>query len=494
MHDIKSIRENPKAFDKALNRRGLKPLSKKLLTIDEKRRTAIMASEQALARRNAASKEVGDAKRVKDETRAALLMAEVTELKTTMPQLEAATKAADEELAKELAAIPNLPLDEVPEGVDEHGNVQRHVFGAKRNYAFTTKPHDDLGGALGFMDFETAAKLSGSRFVVLKKELARLERAIGQFMLDLHTNEHGYTEVNPPLLVRDRAMFGTAQLPKFAEDQFFNTTVSAFEALSPQIKQKKLAKIREAKAEIARQLEEASAVNRSNLQRKLIAKNVQERRLQEDIWEHRPEGLWLIPTAEVPLTNLVRESILDDKELPMRLTALTPCFRAEAGAAGRDTRGMIRQHQFTKVELVSITTPETSKDEHERMLACAEEVLRRLELHYRVMTLCTGDMGFASQKTYDIEVWMPGQGEGGAFREISSCSVCGDFQARRMDARYRGPDGKPRFVHTLNGSGTAVGRALIAVMETYQQEDGSIAVPDVLQPYMGGVKVISREK
>jgi seryl-tRNA synthetase len=498
MHDIKSIRDNPKEFDKGLKRRGLKPLSKKLLAIDERRRAAIMASEQALARRNAASREIGDAKRAKDEARAAVLMAEVTELKTTIPQLEAATKAAGEELAKELAAIPNLPLDDVPPGLDEHGNVQRHIFGAVRNYAFTPRPHDDLGTALGFMDFETAAKISGSRFVVLKKALARLERAIGQFMLDLHTNEHGYVEVNPPLLVRDRAMFGTAQLPKFAEDQFFNTTVSMFEAVSSQTKQKKLTKIREAKAEIMQQLEEATAVNRGNLQRKLIAKNVQERRLQEEVWEYRPEGHWLIPTAEVPLTNLVRESIVDEKELPMRLTALTPCFRAEAGAAGRDTRGMIRQHQFTKVELVSITTPETSRDEHERMLACAEEVLRQLDLHYRVMTLCAGDMGFAAQKTYDIEVWMPGQfsgqGEGGAFREISSCSVCGEFQARRMDARYRGGDGKPRFVHTLNGSGTAVGRALIAIMETYQQADGSIAVPDVLQPYMGGVKVIARDK
>jgi seryl-tRNA synthetase len=455
MHDIKSIRDNPAAFDAALKRRGLAPLSASLLAIDEKRRAAIMASEQAQARRNSASKEIGDAKKAKDDARAAKLMAEVAELKTTMPQLEAATKAADEELATELAAIPNLPLDEVPEGVDEHGNVQRHVFGAKRNYAFKTKPHDDLGGALGYMDFEAAAKLSGARFVVLKKGLARLERAIGQFMLDLHTNEHGYTEVNPPLLVRDDVMFGTGQLPKFEDDQFWAVNGESLAAIN------------------ARDATDADRLER--------------------IGKLKSERLGLIPTAEVPLTNLVRESILDDKELPMRLTALTPCFRAEAGAAGRDTRGMIRQHQFTKVELVSITTPETSKDEHERMLACAEEVLRRLELHYRVMTLCTGDMGFASQKTYDIEVWMPGQGEGGAFREISSCSVCGDFQARRMDARYRGPDGKPRFVHTLNGSGTAVGRALIAVMETYQQEDGSIAVPDVLQPYMGGVKVIARD-
>ena len=447
MHDIKWIRDNPAAFDAALKRRGLQPLSPSLLDIDEKRRAAILRSEQAQARRNAASKEIGDAKKAKDDARAAKLMAEVAELKTTMPELEAAAKAADEELARELAAIPNLPLDEVPEGVDEHGNVQHHLFGAVRNYAFTPKPHDDLGGALGFMDFETAAKLSGARFVVLKKGLARLERAIGQFMLDLHTNEHGYTEINPPLLVRDDVMFGTGQLPKFEDDQFWAV-----------------------KGELLTNADE-NAVGRL-----------------------RSERLGLIPTAEVPLTNLVRESILDEKELPMRLTALTPCFRAEAGAAGRDTRGMIRQHQFTKVELVSIATPETSRDEHERMLACAEEVLRQLDLHYRVMTLCAGDMGFSAQKTYDIEVWMPGQGEGGAYREISSCSVCGDFQARRMDARYRGADGKPRFVHTLNGSGTAVGRALIAVMETYQQEDGSIAVPDVLQPYMGGLKVVEKDR
>lgn len=432
MHDIKSIRDNPDAFDAALKRRGLAPLAASLVSIDEVRRTAILASEQAQARRNAASKEIGDAKKAKDDARANVLMAEVTELKTTMPQMEAAVKTADDELKKALAEIPNLPLDEVPDGADEHGNVLHHHFGAVRNYAFKPKPHFDLGEAMGYMDFEAAAKLSGARFVVLKKGLARLERAIGQFMLDLHTNEHGYSEINPPLLVRDDAMFGTAQLPKFREDQF--------------------------------------SVGAGGAEREF----------------------WLIPTAEVPLTNLVRESILDEKELPMRLTALTPCFRAEAGAAGRDTRGMIRQHQFTKVELVSITTPENSKDEHERMLACAEEVLRRLDLHYRVMTLCTGDMGFASQKTYDIEVWMPGQGDGGAYREISSCSVCGDFQARRMDARYRGPDGKPRFVHTLNGSGTAVGRALIAVMETYQQQDGSIAVPDVLQSYMGGLKVIEK--
>ena len=434
MHDIRSIRDNPAAFDSALERRGLAPLATSLLAIDEKRRAAIQESEQAQARRNAASKEIGEAKKNKDAARADALMAEVATLKVKLPELEAAAKGFEEELKTALAQIPNLPLDEVPDGADEHGNVQHHVYGAARSYAFKPREHVELGESLGFMDFETAAKLSGARFVVLKKGLARLERAIGQFFLDVHTGEHGYTEVNPPLLVRDDAMFGTAQLPKFRDDQFAAGSLDA-----------------------------------------------------------DGQGYWLIPTAEVPLTNLVRESILDEKELPMRLTALTPCFRAEAGAAGRDTRGMIRQHQFTKVELVSITTPEESRNEHERMLSCAEEVLKRLGLHYRVMTLCTGDMGFASQKTYDIEVWMPGQGEGGMFREISSCSVCGDFQARRMDARYRGADNKPRFVHTLNGSGTAVGRALIAVMETWQQEDGSIAVPDVLQPYMGGLKVIAKD-
>ena len=470
MHDIKWIRENAHAFDAALKRRGLEPLSAKLILLDQQRRSAIVASEIAQARRNSASKEIGDAKKAKDEARATTLMAEVAALKTTMPRLEAAVKVADEELAKELAAIPNVPLDEVPDGVDEHGNVVRHHFGAVRNYAFAPKPHDDLGGALGFMDFEIAAKLSGSRFVVLKKGLARLERAIGQFMLDVHTNEHGYTEVNPPLMVNPAAMYGTGQLPKFEEDQFYTNSLDGIHRIA---------------ALATAVLEQDNDPFRDGFKQ----------RLSENM---KFEGRWLIPTAEVPLTNLVRESIVDEKELPMRLTALTPCFRAEAGAAGRDTRGMIRQHQFTKVELVSITTPETSKDEHERMLACAEEVLRQLDLRYRVMTLCAGDMGFAAQKTYDIEVWMPGQfssqGEGGAYREISSCSVCGDFQARRMDARYRGPDGKPRFVHTLNGSGTAVGRALIAVMETYQQEDGSIAVPDVLQPYMGGLKVIEKDK
>ena len=442
MYDIKWIREHPDTFDKGLARRGLEPLSARLIALDEKRRAAIGKSEQAQARRNAASKEIGAAKAKKDEAAAAALMAEVNTLKETMPALDAEQKSLGDALDKELAQIPNMPLDEVPDGADEHGNVEKHKYGAKREYSFKPKEHFDLGAALGMMDFELAAKLSGARFVVLQKGLARLERALGQFFLDTHTSEQGgYTEVNPPLLVRDDAMFGTAQLPKFEDDQFWAVSGEVF------------------------------------------ANNTGASGMKGARWG-------MIPTAEVPLTNLVRESIVDADTLPRRYTACTPCFRAEAGAAGRDTRGMIRQHQFTKVELVSITTPEESKAEHERMLACAEEVLKKLDLHYRVITLCTGDMGFASQKTYDIEVWLPGQN---MYREISSCSVCGDFQARRMNARYRAKDGNPAFVHTLNGSGVAVGRALIAVMETYQQEDGSIVVPDVLKPYMGGMAKIEKK-
>src|ERR1700759_606439 len=360
MHDIKSIRDNPGAFDAALKRRGLAPMSASLLAIDEKRRSAILASEQAQARRNAASKEIGEAKKAKDDVRAAKLMAEVAGLKTTLPQLEQAARAADEELAKEIAPIPNLPLPapEVPDGTDEHGNVQRHVFGKARTYGFAPKAHDDLGHDLGLMDFEAAAKLSGARFVVLRRKLARLERGIGQVMLDLPTNEHGFREIKPPLLVRNEVMFGTGQLPKFEDDQFWA------------------------------------------IRGELVA--TPDERL-------KTERLGLIPTAEVSLTNLVRESILDEKELPMRLTALTPCFRAEAGAAGRDTRGMIRQHQFWKVELVSITTPDQSNAEHERMTEAAETVLKRLGLPFRTMLLCSGDMGFSARKTYDVEVWLPSQ-------------------------------------------------------------------------------------
>jgi len=463
MHDIRFIREHPDVFDRALARRGLAPESKRLIALDEERRKRILAFETAQARRNAASKEIGEAKKGKDEKKAAALMAEVGTLKENIPQLEAAEKTASKALDDALAEIPNMPLDDVPDGKDSSDNVEHHRFGAKRDYAFPPKQHFELGEALGQMDFETAAKLSGARFVVLKQRLARLERALGQFMLDVHTNEHGYTEVAPPLLVRDEVMFGTGQLPKFEDDQFWATGGSEFLHYDEQ----NLAAI-------------------SSLEKIPAVAGV---RLVAGSWMLNRLGL--IPTAEVPLTNLVRESITDEAQLPMRLTACTPCFRAEAGAAGKDTRGMIRQHQFTKVELVSITTPEQSRDEHERMLSCAEEVLRRLDLHYRVVTLCTGDMGFAAQKTYDIEVWLPGQN---MYREISSCSVCGDFQARRMNARYRGKDRDVHHVHTLNGSGVAVGRALIAVMETYQDGDGSIAVPDALQTYMGGMKKIEKSK
>ncbi len=437
MHDIKVIRDNPQAFDAALGRRGLAPMSGEVLALDEARRSAVTALQTAQERRNALSKEIGQAMAAKDPARAEALKAEVAALKESGPALEQAERDASKALDDCLAAIPNLPLPDVPDGADEHGNVVRSVHGVKPEEAGKLRginqprQHFEIGEALGQMDFESAAKLSGSRFVVLNRGIARLSRALGQFMLDTHVNEHGYEEVAPPLLVRDEAMFGTAQLPKFRDDQF-------------------------------------AAVKGSS---------------------DSEGGHWLIPTAEVPLTNLVRESILSPEELPRRYTALTQCFRAEAGAAGRDTRGMIRQHQFEKVELVSITTPDKSAEEHERMLACAEAVLKKLDLHYRVMTLCTGDMGFASQKTFDIEVWLPGQN---AFREISSCSVCGDFQARRMNARYRGADGKPAFVHTLNGSGVAVGRALVAVLETYQNEDGSVTVPDVLKPYMGGMTHIEK--
>jgi seryl-tRNA synthetase len=461
MHDIKWIRDNPEAFDRALARRGLGPEAERLIAIDERRRATILKAEQAQARRNAASKEIGEAKKIKDETRAQALMSEVAELKAAIPVLEAEEKTASRELDVALSWVPNLPLDDVPDGADEHGNVEHHRFGARRDYPFTNQPkqHFELGEALGQMDFETATKLSGSRFVVLKKGLARLERALGQFMLDLHTGEHGYTEIAPPLMVRDEVMFGTAQLPKFAFDQFAVTRLLT-------------------EAEWDSKVNEAEAAAPGGPVRDLLKSVIE-----------KQDKYWLIPTAEVPLTNLARDRIVDEAELPLRFTALTPCFRAEAGAAGRDTRGMIRQHQFAKVELVSITTPDESRSEHERMLSCAEEVLRRLDLHYRVMTLCTGDMGFASQKTYDIEVWLPGQNQ---YREISSCSVCGEFQARRMAARYRAREGRQvRHVHTLNGSGVAVGRALIAVMETYQQADGSIVVPDVLQSYMGAMKVIA---
>jgi len=508
MHDIRSIRDDPAAFDRGLARRGLAPQAQRLIALDEKRRTAIQIVETAQARRNAASKEIGEAKKAKDEEKAKGLLIEVAALKESLPALAAQEKKATDDLNDALAEIPNLPQDDVPDGKDASDNVEHHRFGAKRNYAFAPKQHFDLGEALGQMDFERAAILSGARFVVLKKGLARLERALGQFMLDLHTNEHGYTEIEPPLLVREEAMFGTAQLPKFREDQFSTKIVD----VDP-YRSENMISIIEAgvtfflqndpnfvqfvgsisgKADAGARFLAWTQDRLSNLEEADRSKLLELVRPAKDKQIAEERTLWLIPTAEVPLTNLVYGSIVEDEQqLPMRFTACTPCFRAEAGAAGKDTRGMIRQHQFTKVELVSITTPEHSKDEHERMLSCAEEVLRRLDLHYRVMTLSAGDMGFPSQKTYDIEVWLPGQG---AYREISSCSNCGEFQARRMNARYRTKEGRTvRHVHTLNGSGVAVGRALIAVMETYQQEDGAIAVPEALAPYMGGIKKIEKQ-
>ncbi|ORE98248.1 serine--tRNA ligase [Aurantimonas sp. 22II-16-19i] len=423
MLDIKWIRDNPAKFDAALAKRGAPAAAMDIIKLDERRRDHLKILQDLQNRRNEASKEIGKAKGSGDNARADALIEEVGTLKAEIQEGEETERRIDADLEDVLARIPNVPLDDVPVGEDEAGNVEIRRVGEppRMNDA---KEHFELGEALGMMEFEQAAKISGARFTILKGQLARLERALGQFMLDLHTGEHGYSETAVPLLVRDEALFGTGQLPKFSEDLF-----------------------------------------------------------------HTNEGRWLVPTAEVPLTNLVRERTLDAAELPIRVTALTPCFRSEAGAAGRDQRGMLRQHQFYKVELVSITDEESSIAELERMTACAEEVLKRLGLAYRVVTLCTGDMGFGARKTYDIEVWLPGQG---TYREISSCSVCGDFQARRMNARYKIAGEKAqRFVHTLNGSGVALGRALIAVMENYQNADGSITVPEALRPYMGGIETIA---
>ncbi|MGB5213791.1 MAG: serine--tRNA ligase [Anderseniella sp.] len=423
MFDIRWIREDADAFDAGLALRGTEPHAARLIELDEARRAHLQKLQDAQSRRNSASKEIGQAMGAGDTDKAEALKAEVGDLKSIIQSGEDEERRIDEELNAILCTLPNLPLDEVPAGKDEADNVEVRRVGDVKPLGFEAKQHFEIGEALGLMDFETAAKMSGARFTVLKGGLARLERAIGQFMLDMQTTEHGYMEVNPPLLVRDEALFGTGQLPKFADDLF-----------------------------------------------------------------HTTDERWLIPTSEVPLTNMVRERILEADELPVRVTALTPCFRAEAGAAGRDTRGMIRQHQFWKVEMVSVTAPETSRDELNRMTGCAEEVLKRLGLPYRVMALCAGDMGFGAQMTYDIDVWLPGQE---AYREISSCSVCGDFQARRMNARVREETGKgTRFVHTLNGSGLAVGRTLIAVMENYQQADGTIAIPGALKAYMGGIDAI----
>jgi seryl-tRNA synthetase len=472
MHDIKAIRDNPDAFDEGMRRRGFAALAESLIGLDERRRAAILALQRAQERRNAASKQIGAAMARKDTVAAEDFRSEVAEAKARMPELEAAEREATASLEAELAAIPNLPLDDTPDGRDENDNVEirRHGLAPSFPEGFTPKEHFEIGEALGLMDFDAAAKLSGARFVVLKGPLARLSRALEQFMLDLHTNEHGYTEVEPPVMVRDAAMFGTGQLPKFEDDQFW-----AIGGELSNVAQASAAELIRAPSE-----EEIDKLSRFEAQAALAGRL---RRI-------RKNRLGLIPTAEVPLTNLVRESIVDEKALPLRFTAGTLCFRAEAGSAGKDTRGMIRQHQFKKVELVSITTPEQTRAEHERMTACAEEVLKRLGLHFRTVALCTGDIGFGSQKTYDIEVWLPGQGR---FREISSCSICGDFQARRMNARSKAADAKStRFVHTLNGSGVAVGRALVAVLENYQETDGSVVVPEVLRPYMGGIPRIER--
>jgi seryl-tRNA synthetase len=483
MYDLKWIRENPAAFDDGRRKRGLEPLWPRIQEMDNARRAAIAAAQSAQESRNAASKEIGIAMKANDQHKAQNLRNGVAAFKQELVLHEAAERDAIAALDTLLGEIPNQPLDDVPVGADEAGNVVLREVGAKPVLDFKPKEHFEIGEGLGLMDFETATKLSGARFVVNKGPMARLERALAQFMLDLHTDTHGYTEVNPPILVKDDAMFGTAQLPKFMEDQFAAARIipnSDAQKDEDGFQTKETTQIKERTTtthiDFASQISGATPSDNVSL--------VKTRTVTES------NRLWLIPTAEVPLTNLVRESILDEASLPLRFTASTPCFRAEAGSAGRDTRGMIRQHQFTKVELVSITTPEQSQAEHERMLGCAEEVLKRLGLAYRVMTLCTGDMGFASQKTYDIEVWLPGQDR---YREISSCSVCGDFQARRMNARFRAAGAKAtRFVHTLNGSGVAVGRALVAVLENYQQADGSVRVPDVLVPYMGGLTTIAK--
>ena len=427
MHDIKAIRDNPEAYDAAWAKRGLAPQSSAILAIDQRLRAAQTAGQEAQSKRNDASKLIGQAKGRKDEAEAARLMEAVEGYKIDLAAAGDAEKVESEALRGLLASLANLPADDVPLGEDEHGNIEVRRWGDPKDVPAATlnkpKDHVDLGEGLGMMDFDAAARMSGARFVVLKSQIARLERALGQFMLDMQTVQNGYMEVSPPLLVKDEALYGTGQLPKFAEDLFRTTG------------------------------------------------------------DH-----WLIPTAEVSITNIVREQIVATEDLPLRMTALTPSFRSEAGASGRDTRGMIRQHQFYKVELVSITTPEQSEDELLRMVGCAEGVLKARGLPFRTMLLCTGDMGFGARKTYDLEVWLPSQN---TYREISSCSNCGDFQARRMDARFKAAGEKgTRFVHTLNGSGLAVGRTLVAVLENYQQADGSIVIPEALVPYMGGVTQI----
>jgi seryl-tRNA synthetase len=483
--DIKWIRDNPEAFDAGLKKRGLAPLSAELIALDETRRAHVTKLQEAQARRNAASKDIGKAKAAKDDAKASELMAEVAALKDVLAKGEEGERELDAKLRDALSVIPNLPLDDVPLGKDEKDNKEVRKVGAPPQFDFAPKQHFEIGEALGLMDFATAAKISGARFVVLKGALARLERALGAFMLDLHTGENGYTENIVPLLVKDHAAYGTGNLPKFAEDLFATSKLLAPEERIGEANERLHARL-VPKELMAKKWSERVEYIEANYNVEQILDVVGDEFTKVPM----ERLLWLIPTAEVSLTNFVREEILDEAKLPMRLTAHTPCFRSEAGAAGKDTRGMIRQHQFSKVELVSITTPEESLGEHERMTSCAEEVLKRLGLPFRTILLCTGDMGFASQKTYDIEVWLPGEN---TYREISSCSVCGDFQARRMNARYKPKGAKDtRFVHTLNGSGLAVGRTLIAVLENYQQADGSVVIPEVLRPYMGGLAKIEK--
>ncbi|RZJ28249.1 MAG: serine--tRNA ligase [Brevundimonas sp.] len=487
MHDIRAIRDNPAAFVSGWSSRGVEEadgLVADLLRLDGELRAAQTTAQDGLTKRNAASRLIGAAMAKKDMAEADRLKAEVEALKTDIAAAEQVEASVGKELRDLLAGLKNLAADDVPDGEDEDGNVEVSRWGTPRTTG-PAKDHADLGEAMGLLDFEAAARMSGSRFAVLKGQLARLERAVGQFMLDIQTDRNGYMEVNPPYLVRDEAMFGTGQLPKFAED-LFKADVKFFEAEDEEHTldtSEGSIRWRFSDPERQKQFDQALEHGEWKFSGRRFGHNYSQKNTKLSV----ERSYFLIPTAEVSLTNLVREQILPESELatPIRMTALTPCFRAEAGSAGRDTRGLIRQHQFHKVELVSITRPEDSDAEHERMVGCAEQILQALDLPYRKMLLCKGDMGFSAQKTYDLEVWLPSQG---MYREISSCSNCGDFQARRMDARFkRDGEKKTEFVHTLNGSGLAVGRTLVAIMENYQQDDGSIRVPDVLVPYMGGL-------
>jgi seryl-tRNA synthetase len=504
MHDIRAIRDDPGAFDRAWESRGLEPQTARILELDAVHRRALAEVQEVQAHRNDVSRRIGLAKAQRNEPEAQRLLNEVESFKSVISEKNINELTARQDLEDYLATLPNLPAPDVPRGQDEQSNVELRRWGEP--FAIPSpKDHVDLGADLGLMDFEAAARMSGSRFVVLRSQLARLERALGQFMLDYQTEENGYTEISPPLLVNDNAMFGTGQLPKFGEDLFFythsrsltkeewrveatNPPATSHQGLFWKSGSKVFVQANTIFDVVSETLSSSPKVPASDVPNLLVERTYE--KASESIRKNE-RNYWLIPTAEVSLTNLVREQITAEEELPLRLTALTPCFRSEAGASGKDTRGMIRQHQFNKVELVSITTPEQSEAEHERMVACAEGVLKRLELPFRTMLLCTGDMGFASRKTYDLEVWLPSQG---IYREISSCSNCGDFQARRMDARCRKAGEKgTRFVHTLNGSGLAVGRTLVALMENYQDDKGRIAIPQALHRYLPGLHHIGGE-